>query len=104
MAHDSSFPTGRHGCARCGTVVGDKGGKKKRGPKGGVKHTPGWGHDTKSGPLRKKRFGDKAAKRRQEREEEARKQWQAYDQLTEEAKKLLGPKGQPKFPRPTNDT
>ncbi len=88
------------GCA----VADAKESEKKRGPKGGVKHTPGRGHDTKSGPSKKKRFGKYAAKRRKEREEEARKQWQEYDRLTAEAKKLLGSKGKPKLPRPKNES
>lgn len=79
-------------------------GAKKRGPKGGVKHTPGRGHATKSGPSKKKRFEKLAAKRRKEGEEAARKQWQEYDQLSDEAKQLLGPEGEPKLPRPKYET
>jgi hypothetical protein len=85
-------------------VADKKEGEKKRGPKGGVKHTPGRGHDTKSARAKKKRFGKHAAKRHKEREEEARKQWQKYDALSDEAKKLLGPKGKPKLPGPTDET
>lgn len=33
--------------------------EKKRGPKGGIKHQPGKGHDRKSAPARKKRFAKK---------------------------------------------
>jgi hypothetical protein len=84
-------------------VADQKEGEKKRGPKGGVKHTPGRGHTTKSSRAKKKRFGKHAAKRRKEREQEARKQWQEYDALTDEAKKLLGPKGKPKLPRPKDE-
>jgi hypothetical protein len=85
-------------------VADDKEGQKKRGPKGGIKHTPGRGHVTKSGSSKKRRFSKSAAKRRKEREEEARKQWQKYDALPEEVKKLLGSKGEPKLPRPENDS
>jgi hypothetical protein len=85
-------------------VADEKKGKKKRGPKGGVKHTPGRGHDTKSGPSKQKRFGKRAAKRRKEREEEARRQWRESDELSEEARKLLGPKGKPRLPRPKDET
>lgn len=68
-------------------------GGKKKGPKGGVKHTPGRGHARKSGPVKKDRFGKKSAKRRKETEEEAQRQWRVYDQLSDTAKKLLGSKG-----------
>jgi hypothetical protein len=92
------------GLARSCTVAHEKESEKKRGPKGGVKHTPGRGHDSKSGPSKKKRFGRYAANRRKQREEEARKQWQKYDQLPEDAKKLLGSKAKPKLPRPRDET
>ncbi len=82
----------------------DEEGQKKRGPKGGVKHTPGRGHDRKSAPSKKKQFGKDAARRDKERREKARKEWQKYDQLPGEAKKLLGPKGKPKLPRPKDET
>jgi hypothetical protein len=77
--------------------------EKKRGPKGGIKHQPGRGHDTKSGAQRKKRFARKAAKKRKAKEEEARKAWEEWDRLPDEAKKLLGPAGQPKVPRPKDE-
>ncbi|MCI0464623.1 MAG: hypothetical protein L0Z62_47460 [Gemmataceae bacterium] len=76
---------------------------KKKGPKGGAKHTPGRGHDTKSSPAKKKRFRTKAARKRQEKEEAARKLWQEWDELTEEQRQLLGPKGEPKVPRPKDE-
>ena len=45
-------------------------GGKKKGPRGGIKHQPGRGHDRKSAAQKKKRFAKKAAhKRRQEQEE-----------------------------------
>jgi hypothetical protein len=82
---------------------GDEGRDKKKGPKGGVKHQPGRGHARKSGPQKKKRFARRAAKKRQEQEEAARKEWEEWDRLPEEAKKLLGPAGMPKVPRPDDE-
>lgn len=79
-------------------------GEKKRGPKGGIKHQPGRGHDRKSLPHKKDRFSRKAARKRRQREEEARKAWEAWDRLSAEAKHLLGPAGQPKMPRPKDET
>ena len=76
---------------------------KKRGPKGGIKHQPGRGHDIKSLVARKKRFVRKAKRKRLAREEEARKAWKEWDTLTEDLKRLLGPSGQPKMPRPSDD-
>jgi hypothetical protein len=78
-------------------------GEKKKGPKGGAKHQPGKGHDRKSAPARKKRFARKAARKRQAEEEAAREEWQKWDSLPDEVKKLLGPAGQPKMPRPEDD-
>jgi hypothetical protein len=75
---------------------------KKKGPKGGVKHQPGRGHDPKSGPQRKKRFARKAAKKRQEEEEAARRQWEQWERLTEEQRKLR-PDLRPNQPRPNHD-
>jgi hypothetical protein len=77
--------------------------EKKRGPKGGVKHQPGRGHDRKSVPEKKKRFARKAARKRREQEEEARKAWAEWDALPDDVKRLLGPAGQPKRPRPSDD-
>ena len=76
---------------------------KKRGPKGGGKHQPGRGHDRKSLPAKKKRFVRKAVRKRQEQEAEARKAWAEWDALPEDAKRLLGPTGMPKMPRPSDD-
>jgi hypothetical protein len=84
-------------------VAEEKESEKKRGPKGGVKHTPGRGHQAKSGPGKKKKYRKNAAKKRREKEEAARKIWQAWDELSDEQKKLLGPKGAPKVPRPKNE-
>lgn len=77
--------------------------EKKRGPKGGIKHQPGRGHDRKSGADKKKRFARKAARKRRQRDEEARKIWAEWDALPDEVKRLLGPTGQPSTPRPTDD-
>ena len=77
--------------------------EEKKGPKGGVKHTPGRGHDTSSGPQKKKRFRNKAQQVRKEKEELARKLWQEWDELSPELRRRLGPKGEPKLPRPINE-
>jgi hypothetical protein len=84
-------------------VAGEKESDKKKGPKGGVKHTPVRGHDTKSGPGQKKRFRSRAAKKRQEKEDAARKVWKEWEELSEEQRELLGPKGEPTVPRPKNE-
>ena len=76
--------------------------KKKRGPKGGVKHTPGRGHARKSGPQKKKRFRKKAAKRRQAQQDSLREQWQEWDSLSPEVQKLR-PDKKPKLPRPKDE-
>jgi hypothetical protein len=80
-----------------------KASEKKRGPKGGVKHQPGRGHDLKSLPVKKARFKRKAARKRKQQQDEARKAWDEWDRLSEEAKHLLGPDGQPKMPRPKDE-
>ncbi len=74
-------------------------GRKKRGPKGGIKHQPGRGHDRKSLPIKKRRYRKKARKEHQQREEEARRQWEEWDRLTDEQKKFM-PELKPKVPRP----
>jgi hypothetical protein len=79
-----------------------KSGGKKRGPKGGIKHQPGQGHDPKSGAARKRRFARKVAKKRKETEEAARKQWEIWDALTEDQRKLL-PNQKPSLPRPHDE-
>jgi hypothetical protein len=76
---------------------------KKRGPKGGIKHDPGRGHRRKSGRPKKRRFARKAAKKHQTKEEESRKEWAEWDQLRDEVKRLLGPAGQPRTPRPRDE-
>jgi hypothetical protein len=79
-----------------------KASEKKREPKGGIKHQPGKGHAPKSGPAKKKRFARKAARKRKEEDEAARKQWERWDKLTKEQRKLL-PELKPSMPRPHDD-
>ena len=74
--------------------------KKKRGPRRGIKHSPGRGHRRKSQPQTKKRFRKKAKKKRRQNDEAARRLWKEWDDLTPEQQRLLGPKGAPKLPRP----
>lgn len=76
--------------------------KKSRGPRGGIRHQPGRGHDRKSVGPRKRRFSRKAARKRKAQIEEARKAWEEWDRLSEDVKRLLGPEGQPKMPRPND--
>lgn len=75
---------------------------KKRGPRGGIKHKPGRGHDRKSGPAKTRRKMRKAARIRQEKLEEARRQWTVYDKLKEEVRKMC-PELKPTMPRPEDD-
>jgi hypothetical protein len=84
-------------------VADQKEPEKNKGPKGGVKHTPGRGHDISSGPAKKKRFRRKAQKVRKEKEELARKLWQEWDDMSPELRRLLGPKGEPNVPRPNDE-
>jgi hypothetical protein len=77
--------------------------RKKRGPKGGIKHQPGRGHDWKSLRAKKKRFKRKVVNKRKQQEEEAKKQWAEWDALSDDVKRLLGPTGQPKMPRADDD-
>ena len=76
---------------------------KERGPKGGIKHQPGRGHNRKSALAKTKRFARKAAKKRQQQDEEARNAWLQWDLLPGDAKRLLGPEGQPSMPRPLDE-
>jgi hypothetical protein len=78
-------------------------GKKKRGPKGGIKHQPGRGHDSKSRPQKKKRYARKAKAKRKAEDELARKQWEEWDRLPDDVKKLLPPERKPQLPRPNDD-
>jgi len=76
--------------------------KKSRGPRGGVEHQPGRGHDRKSAPQQKKRFARKARQLRERRRQEIEQQWEIWDKLTEEQRKLR-PDLYPEGPRPTHD-
>jgi hypothetical protein len=76
---------------------------KPKGPRGGIKHQPGRGHSRKSAPSKKRKFAKKAAAKRTKIEEEVRKQWEEWDKIPEEARKLLGREAMPKFPRPSHD-
>ncbi len=76
--------------------------KKARGPRGGVKHQPGRGHDRKSAPRRKKEFARKARRSREEEQQEIERQWAIWDKLDEEQRKLLHDL-RPRGPRPTHD-
>jgi hypothetical protein len=83
-------------------VAEEQEGKKKRGPKGGVKYTPGRGHARKSGPRKKERFQQKAKKKREEEQEALRKQYAEWDAMTPEVQKFF-PEKKPKLPRPSDE-
>lgn len=76
---------------------------KKRGPKGGIKHTPGRGHDRKSKPQKSKDFHKRAKQKREERLAEAARQWQEWDSYSEFEKRIR-PEKKPIDPRPENPT
>ncbi|HTU88964.1 MAG TPA: hypothetical protein VMF69_02605 [Gemmataceae bacterium] len=76
--------------------------RKKRGPKGGIKHQPGRGHDAKSGPIKKERYRKKAKKLWQQKQEEARRQWAVWDRLSDDAKKIRIDL-KPEMPRPKDE-
>jgi hypothetical protein len=84
-------------------VAGDKEPEKKRGPKGGIKHTPGRDHARKSGTRKKERFQRKAAKKRQAQQDDLRKQWEIWDSLPPEVQKLR-PELKPPLPRPKDES
>ena len=80
--------------------------EKKRGPKGGIQHQPGRGHDSKSTPQQKKRFRRKAERKRRAKHEAAKKQWEVWDGLSDEqvllrdtARGLLGKECPPSLVR-----
>lgn len=79
-----------------------KAGQKKRGPKGGIKHQPGRGHDVKSGPVKKQRYRKKAKKLWQQQREEARRQWAVWDSLNDDVKKIRIDL-EPEMPRPRDE-
>lgn len=74
-----------------------------RGPKGGKKHTPGRDHNKKSNDQKRRRFREKRRKRAIQRDDEARRQWKEWDELTDEQRRLLGPAHAPKMPRPKDE-
>jgi hypothetical protein len=76
--------------------------KKAKGPKVGVKHQPGRGHDRKSAPQRKERFAKKQRRKRQAEDDDLRKRWEDWDKLSDDAKRLL-PDLKPTEPRPADD-
>jgi hypothetical protein len=77
-------------------------GDGKRGPKGGIKHQPGRGHDRKSQQQKKRRYSRKAARMREAEWELAREQWRIWDGLSDDAKKLR-PDLLPALPRPHDE-
>ena len=77
--------------------------EKKKGPKGGVRHTPGLGHTRKSGPRKKKRFEKKAAKIRKQAHESRRKQWAEWDAMPPDVQRFF-PEKKPKVRRPTDES
>jgi hypothetical protein len=79
-------------------------GQTTRGPRGGKKHQPGRGHDRKSAPAKKKRYAEKAVQKRNAQEEKAKKEWREWDELSDELKKLLGPKKKPKVRMPRDES
>jgi hypothetical protein len=83
-------------------VADEKEDAKKRGPKGGVKHTPGRGHTRKSGPQKQRRYQKEAAKKRQRKQDDLRKQWANWDSMPPEVQKLR-PDKKPKLPRPKDE-
>jgi len=78
--------------------------KKKKGPRGGIKHgKPGRGHARKSSEIKKRQFRRKAEKKRKEQKESLEKAWQDWDALPPDAQKLLRRKLMPTQPRPTDE-
>lgn len=73
----------------------------KVGPKGGRKHTPGRDHNRKSQRRKADRFRRKAQRRRAERDADAKRQWDVWDGLTDEQKRLREDL-RPTLPRPTD--
>jgi hypothetical protein len=63
----------------------------KRGPKGGRKHEPGRGHRRKSEKRQKERIAKRLHKKHQKKKDKARQQKEAWENLPDELKNLLGP-------------
>jgi hypothetical protein len=66
-------------------------GEKRRGPKGGMKHTPGRGHARKSQPHKKKEIGKRLRENHRKRRKMAEKRRKAWESLSPELRKLLRP-------------
>ena len=82
-------------------MADEKGDKKKRGAKGGVKHTPSRDHARKSS-AEEELYQRKAARKRQAKQASLQKQWEEWDALPLEVQRLR-PEMKPKQPRPTNE-
>jgi RHS repeat-associated protein len=61
---------------------------KKRGPSGGVKHTPGRGHTRKSGPRKRKRFQRRQQQQQQQQQQQLQTYQERWDNLSEDARKI----------------
>jgi hypothetical protein len=70
--------------------------------KGKKRHTPGRDHTRKSGPIKKRAFQRKAAKKRQREQEKIRKQWEVWNALPREVQKLR-PELKPEGPMPPDE-
>jgi hypothetical protein len=68
-----------------------EGTEKKRGPRGGIKHTPGRGHATKSELAKKKRTGKRLKEKHRKRREDERRRMEAFERLSSGLKRLLKP-------------
>ena len=89
-----SSPSGR--IKECEVTSNLKKGAKKRGPRGGVKHKPGRGHDRKSATQKNKKFQKKAAKKKKAKAEDYAKKKKIWDDLSPEVKRFrpdLNPDG-----------
>lgn len=80
----------------------DEKAKKKRGPKGGIKHRPGRGHRRKSERHQKNKFAKKAENKRNAKKEELRKKWTEWDSLPPDVQRMR-PELEPDLPRPEDE-
>ena len=85
------MPWRRAGCCAVVEKTDEERAKKKRGPRGGIKHTPGRAHATKSEPSKKRRTGKRLKEKHRKRKEEERKRREAHERLSPELKRLLKP-------------
>ncbi len=67
----------------------EQGAKKKRGPKGGIPHTPGRGHARKSQPLKKQRIAKRLREKHQARRAKAQAEKEKLEAMDPEVRKLL---------------